>query len=260
MHLSITHKEKKQLFISLFHLLKSCCSITTIFFHKEKLYIQGMDPSHVCLFDISIFSDWFDSYKVEEHDNSQISINTSFLYTILSMTQEQQTIHLHYTGDTDIVKIDVMIDENSKGEFNKFFTLPLTEVETVLLEIPTVEYDAEFSIPSKKMNDLISQLSNFGAIINLQCSEEEVKIGAKDIGGEMMVHISMDDLTEYSISEGEELRLSYSLHYIHKMCVTTKLCQVINFSISRDYPLKIHYDIGNNSSVAFYIAPKIEDA
>jgi len=260
MHLSITHKEKKQLFISLFQLLKSCCSITTIFFHKEEMYIQGLDPSHVCLFDISIFNDWFDTYKVEETDNSQISINTSFFYTILSMTHDQQTIHLHYTGDTDIVKIELMSEENIKGEFNKFFTLPLAEVETVLLDIPTVEYDAEFTMSSKKMNDLISQLSNFGNIINLQCSEEEVKVGAKDISGEMMVHISMDDLTEYSISEGEELNLSYSLHYIHKMCVTTKLSQAINFSISRDYPLKIYYDIGNNSSVSFYIAPKIEDA
>jgi hypothetical protein len=42
------------------------------------------------------------------------------------------------------------------------------------------------------------------------------------------------------------------------MCITTKLSAEIEWSISADIPLKIKYDLGDNSSVMFFIAPKIE--
>ena len=259
MHLSISDYNKKSTFISLFQVLKSSSSLITIFFYKEKMYIQGMDPSHVCLFDISILSSWFDLYEIQGEDTITISVHSAFLYTILSMTEDKQTIHLCYQGDSDVMTIDLAVDESTKGEFNKFFTLPLVDAESNLLDIPLVDYDAEFTIHAKKMNELVSQLLNFGDIMNLKCSEETIHIGSKGVGGEMMVYIPMDDLTEFSISEGEEVCLSYSLHYIHKMCITTKLSSEVQFSISHNYPLRIQYDLGGGCSAAFYIAPKIED-
>jgi proliferating cell nuclear antigen PCNA len=244
MRLSISDIKKKQLFVSLFQVLKSCSSAITIFFHPEKIYIQGMDASHVCLLDTSI----------------TVSFHSTFFHTILSMVQEQQTIFIEYQEDADVILIQLIANvEETKGDFNKFFTLPLLDIDNNLLDIPVVEYDAEFTILAKKMGELVSQLSNFGDVINIKCNEEAIHVGTKGVGGEMMVHIPMDDLSEFSISEGDELCMSYSLHYIHKMCVTTKLSADIHFSISHEYPLKIHYDLGNDSSIAFYMAPKIED-
>ena len=55
MKLSINDKNKKDLFIALFQTLKNCSTIISIFFKKDHLFIQGMDKSHICLFDIKIF-------------------------------------------------------------------------------------------------------------------------------------------------------------------------------------------------------------
>ena len=255
MHLSISDKTKKDIFISLFQLLKSCSSVITICFNSDNMYIQGMDKAHVCLFDIKIFSNWFEKYETTDADNAKVCINTTFFHNILSMTQEQQSINIHYEGDPESIEIDLT---SAKGDFNKFFKLPLADLETELLGIPEVEYDAEFSINSKKMNEIVSQLSVFGDIMNLKCSEEKIEIISRGIGGEMMVNIPIDDLAEFSISEGDIIDISYSLNYIHKMCITTKLSSEIEFSISGELPLRIKYDLGNNSCVMFFIAPKIE--
>ena len=75
----------------------------------------------------------------------------------------------------------------------------------------------------------------------------------------MLVNIPIEDLTEYSIVEGEVINLSYSLSYINKMCLTNKLSNEIQFSISAEYPMKIRYDLGDDSSIVFYIAPKMND-
>lgn len=259
MHLSISDKTKKDIFISLFQLLKSCSSIVTICFNDEHMYIQGMDKAHVCLFDIKIVSSWFEKYEKGVEDSEKICINTQFLHNILSMTQEQHSICIHYEGDPETIEVDLTNDKNVKGEFNKYFKLPLTEFDSELMEIPTVEYDAEFLINSKKMNEIISQLSIFGDIMKMKCSEEKIEISSTGVGGEMMVNIPIDDLSEFSISEGDIIDISYSLNYIHKMCITTKLAPEIEFSISGQLPLRIKYDLGNNSYVMFFIAPKIED-
>jgi hypothetical protein len=42
------------------------------------------------------------------------------------------------------------------------------------------------------------------------------------------------------------------------MCVTNKLAHEITFGVSETFPMKISYDIGDASSVSFYLAPKIE--
>jgi hypothetical protein len=64
---------------------------------------------------------------------------------------------------------------------------------------------------------------------------------------------------EYSIIEGQVINLNYSLSYINKMCLTNKLSSEIQFSISAEYPMKISYDLGDDSSIVFYIAPKLAD-
>jgi proliferating cell nuclear antigen PCNA len=255
MLLTITEKTKKDIFISLFQLLKSASSTVTIIFLEDHAYIQGMDSSHVCLFDARIYNVWFDKYEILENDLKNVCLNTQILHTILSMSQEQDSITLHYDGQADSIEIDLT---NAKGEFNKYFKVPLIDMESDLLEIPSVDYDVEFSIKAKKMNELISQLSIFGDVIDIKCSEEKIDLISKGDGGEMLVNIPIDDLSEFSISEGQVIDISYSINYINKMCITTKLASEIEMSISDNMPLRIKYDLGNNSSVMFFLAPKVE--
>ena len=235
--------------------MKAASTSITIIFLEDHAYIQGMDSSHVCLFDARIYNVWFDKYEIQGDDLKNICVNSQILYNILSMSQEQDYITLHYEGAADSIEIDLT---NAKGEFNKYFKVPLIDMESDLLEIPNVDYDVEFSIKAKKMNELISQLATFGDVIDIKCSEDKIDLISKGDGGEMLVNIPINDLSEFSISEGQIIDISYSLNYINKMCITTKLSSEIEMSISDNMPLRIKYDLGNNSSVMFFLAPKVE--
>ena len=105
----------------------------------------------------------------------------------------------------------------------------------------------------------MGQLLQFGDTMNITCSEEKISLMATGECGEMLVNIPVDDLSEYAISEGEIIELSYSLTYVQKMCITHKLSNEIEFAVSANYPMKIKYDLGENSRVIFYIAPKIKE-
>jgi proliferating cell nuclear antigen len=159
--------------------------------------------------------------------------------------------------DTLHIKFDS--PDAKKGDFKKSFKMPLADYDYDEMHIPEVDYDAEFSLSSKQISEMFSQLSNFGSDIIIKCSEEDISLNTNGVTGEMRVDIPIDDLTSYSIVEGAEIKLTYSLAYMNKMCITNKLSTDIDFSLSNDRPMKIEYSLGEDSSMVFFIAPKVED-
>lgn len=260
MKIQINDKKKKDVFVSLFQILKNCSSIINITLENELFHIQGMDKSHICLFDAKINACWF--FKYEVNDIIHLSFDSSVFYSIISTKSDSQDVIIKMENENDdLLHIHFVPQENDckKGDFKKFFKMPLTEYEYQEMSIPVVEYDAEFSLSSKQISEMFSQLNNFGNDIIITCSEEDICLITNGITGEMMVDLPIDDLTSYSIIEGEKITLTYSLSYINKMCITNKLANDIDFSLSNNCPMKISYDLGENSLLQFYIAPKMND-
>ena len=302
MEFKISDKKKKDIFVSIFQVLKNCSSIISCTFEEEFLHIQGMDKSHVCLFDVKLNKTWFDNYIISE--KKTISFDSNIFHSIISTKSDNQSFIFKMDSDNeDTLHIDFVTEEKKNNEliegeekekentdkkekdkkkkedkkkekkvkklknsndkenkqFKKFFKLPLTENDYNELNIPVTEYDAEFTISSKNIDDIFTQLNLFGNDIIVNCSEENIYLNTNVVTGEMRVEIPIDDVSSYSIVEGEEIELTYSLIYLNKMCITNKLSEEVEFSLSGEFPMKILYPLGEDSSISFYMAPKISD-
>jgi DNA polymerase III sliding clamp (beta) subunit (PCNA family) len=76
----------------------------------------------------------------------------------------------------------------------------------------------------------------------------------------MLVDINIEDLTEYSITEGEEMKLSFSLSMLHNICMYNKISKEVEIHLTKNFPMKIVYSLGDNDACfTFYLAPKISD-
>lgn len=258
MKFTLDDKTKIDTLVAFFQLIKNCSSTIKIDFHSTHVFMQGMDKSHVCLFSSVIQSTWFTSYENEV--NTSVVLDTSSLYLILSRSQEQNILVFQYIDSTDKMEIHLLLNNNNtKGEYNRYFELPVLDVEQDTLGIPTFEYDADFSLKTKQLCDLTSQLILFGDILEIICDENTIDLKSTSENGNMKVTIPNDDLNEFSITEGETIELSYSLSYIHKMCLHTKLAKDVYVSLSKNYPIRIRYDLDNHGNIEFYVAPKMAD-
>lgn len=258
MKIQINDKKKKDVFVSAFQVLKNCSSLICAKFEAGRLHIQGMDKSHICLFDIKLDKTWFAKYDVPEV--ARICFDTNVFHSIISTKGENQDLLITMEdAGQDTLHINFESSDLKKGDFKKSFKMPLADYDYEEMHIPSVDYDAEFSLSSKQISEMFSQLSNFGSDIIIKCSEEDISLTTNCVTGEMRVDIPIDDLTSYSIVEGAEIKLTYSLAYMNKMCITNKLSTDINFSLSNDRPMKIQYSLGEDSSMVFFIAPKVED-
>jgi proliferating cell nuclear antigen len=259
MKIQISDKKKKEIFVSLFQVLKNCSTLISVSFDPEIAHIQGMDKSHICLFDVKLNKDWFTNYDITE--SIKICFDSNVFHSIISTKSENQDLVIIMDDNNkDILYINFESQTTThKGDFKKSFKMPLAEYEYEEMNIPTVDYDAEFSLSSKQITDMFSQLSNFGSDIIIKCSENDISLTTNGVTGEMRVDIPIDDLSSYSIIEGEEIILTYSLSYINKMCITNKLSNEVEFSLSNECPMKICYNLGDDSFMVFFIAPKMND-
>jgi proliferating cell nuclear antigen PCNA len=263
MKFSIENKTKLEMFVALFQLLKNWSTQLNLQFEPDQLYIQTMDKSHICLSNIVIKASWFSEYFVEEA--TSISVDTGSFATMMNYAVKHNKVDIIF-NDADKLFINLTSGTATAStagtvstNFDHFFELPLMDVEQENLSIPTVDYDVEFSMDSKKFSDLISELMVFGPNLNIICTEEVLEFNSSGDTGKLKVNIPIDSLNEFAISEGEKLDISYSLAHIGKMCLSTKLGGEIGVGISAEYPMSLKYSLGEESTVAFFVAPKIAD-
>jgi hypothetical protein len=96
--------------------------------------------------------------------------------------------------------------------------------------------------------------------MEIQCSEEKIMlVSHSQDQGKMFVEIKIDDVEGFAIEEGCSLELSYSLAYLHNICLYNKLSKAVELKFSADYPMQIVYPLGQDASVLFYLAPKINE-
>ena len=255
MEIQISDKKKKDIFVSIFQVLKNCSSLANIVFEPNFLHVQGMDKSHVCLFDVKINKNWFTKYNLTEV--IKICLDTSVFFSIISTKSDNQQLNIFFNSDNQDTLNIHFLPNGVKGEFKKRFKMSLVDYDYEELFVPNVDYDAELSLSSKQINEIFSQLNNFGDDITIECSENNVSLTTNGITGEMKVDIQIEDLNSFAIVEDEEVTINYSLSYINKMCITNKLSNDIEISLSKTYPMRISYDLGDDSFMVFYIAPKI---
>ena len=258
----VEEKEKKAFFISVIQQLKVFTKTLCLFFNDDYLYIQGMDTSHVCLYEAKLVDTWFHFYQKSETDHGMICLNPTTLALILSMAEDGYSIVFEYENepselDIHICKIENKVEGVKSTNYDKHFSLPLIDYEAELLAIPECEYDIQFSLPAKKICEIVSQLAIFGDELKMNITEEIVLSTSGDLG-EMKVNISYDDLTEFIMNEGGEYTAAFGLQYVHKYCLTSKLLNEIHFSLSKDFPMRIQYKLDDNY-IMFFIAPKIDD-
>lgn len=268
MNILITNKDKAKAFTSMFQNMKLFCEHINLMFEPTRLYAQGMDSSQISVFEVYIPADWFDEYKQES--SCVLGVNTQLFYRILNTREEGQQISIQYNEATTSDKL--FLHFASEKTFDKHFELPLIELDSEMMEIPSADYQAEFSLASNNFSNIIGQLKQFGADLHIRCNEDELRLTAKsNESGNMSVVIPIDDLTLFAINEGETINMSFSLTHLHNICAFHKVCESINIKISENYPLKSTYLLEPTSGgdddddetlkarIVVYLAPRVSD-
>ena len=266
MELVLTNKQKINQFSLIFKNLKNISTDVEMHVQEKRIYIQGMDSGHVCLFEIEIKSFWFNEYKFDGVD-LRLGINCELIHKIINCKDDNQNIRLK-TDDVDKLNIILYPSEGQSG-ITKEFELTLMDIDQELLEVPIVDYDADIEILSSDLANIVTQLSLFGKDLTVNCGEKIIFKGSGEQGS-MNAIIEEDQICMYAIAEDTNVNLSFSMDYLVKMVAFSKLNAVTKIHFGTEYPMKLQYDLDfpmdddNDDDevqnyIRFFLAPKIED-
>ena len=226
--------------------------------HKEErgLHMQGMDSSHVCMFDIVLTPKWFTTYEEDDEDVEMISVPARIFNKVLSTYNKDQHIVIEISTNGDKLNMEFT---GGKTSCDKYFEIPLVHLEQELMNIPQEESQADIVMTSKKLTDLVSQFEIFDQVLSFQMSEEKVLMKAEGTEGSMIAKLSLEDeqLIDYCIEEELELNVSFSLNYVKRMTGFSKVASEVTLGLSAERPMFMIYDLGNSSSLRLVLAPKI---
>lgn len=283
MDFKITDESKIETFTTIFQNIKGIAEYIVLYFSDERLFIQTMDPSKVSVLEVSIRSSWFNFYSCQ-YENVKIGINTNVLYKILSSKEKSQAIHFEYNmedGNEDTLVVNMLSTtaataedvprtedptkaiKNNKSVYDRYFEVPLINLENDIMEIPNIDYEAEISLPSVNFAILIHQLKGFGDVLNIQCNENDIQFISKSVeNGSMRVEIKIEELTGFSIIEGETINVLFGLSYLNTISSYCKISKIVELKIRRNYPIRIDYMFGEGEqegSVKYFLSPKLGD-
>ena len=271
MKLIINDLRKADQLITIFKHLKSFSPHLSLYFDSDKLYAQGMDDSHVALFELNIHNSWFDEYEFESGDAKNIAITSQCLFKALNMREDNQSIHISYEGDPD--KIKISFESDKKEEFNKYFELTLIDLDAELMDLSNHDSQVDMEWPAKQYSTFIEQLFKFHTNVTIECSETNILYEARGDEGLMRVNTDIDDLIEYAIEEDKVMKQCFSLQHLSMITQFHKLSNNVFIGLCDDSPMLLKYSLDSQPSnekdeedeedegnyIKFYLAPKMED-
>lgn len=236
----------------LFQNIKTFADDVVIHFGPEGLYMQGMDASMCCCFELKLPVPWFESYEGADEE-FHVGLATGVLQKILAVHRDSQKIVLSVTPKSDVLDISFTGGTNV---LDTFFEIPLIDIEQEIIQFEPYESEVDLTIGSDKLSELVSQLKMFDDRMRIKFTDEAVVVESKGVEGSMRADITANDVLEYAIGEGVAFDQEYSLEFMAMMGVFKKLNPEFVIQFHRERPMEGRYDF-DDGFMKFFLAPKL---
>ena len=263
-----------------FKSIEEIIDILTIIIDINGLSIQTMDNSHISVIDSFIDREEFSSYNYNANSKTiMIGINLKQLCKILSVTDKLDTLLLSLDKDLDKL---TLVFENiyRKSEFN----IRLIDTDSNTLDIPSLDYEQEIDISFNRFSKLCQEINivksetikfdinanektidiygdgDFGCIkttLKENLKTNNKKFIVKKEGDKILLNKKIEDYKVYPFRN--TFNIEFCIRKLESILKIGSLCTKLLINLSENNPMKLEFNISDNSYLHYYIAPKIVD-
>lgn len=258
----LINNEKANQFISIIKTLKLFNDYISFFFNSDKLYIQGMDSSHICLYEVNIDKDWFDEYNYSSNESQIIvSCMSNIINKILNLYKTNETLVIGFNDDNmDNIFINMIINNDNNLTNNKEFEINCIDIDFESLSPDEIDYDIDLYFTSKEFSNYCNELMNFGEELQIFCYNNLIKLKSNNNESSMVQNIDMNLILKYDAIDDFKIYNKFQINYINYICNLQKAFSQIKISVQYGLPINIFFNTDDELlNVRFFLAPKVED-
>lgn len=252
-------------FKGIVELLSHITETITFHFTENGMNIQAMDPSHISLIYIELFIDQFTNLDVPKPFT--ISLATTTLKPIVRSIRDTDVVSLKVKEQSAIV--DIILDD---GDNRNKYSLQQLYVDIESLDITSHDISSNLIITNRiGFSKILSDIKNTDANeIILHVDNTNVSITAQSEMLSLKIKPSSEVMKVHKITACEPTTLKFNTKHILNIPKILAICKPkINIFLDNESPLLVQVSLvsdsdkksdGIDSSIRYYIAPKIDDS
>jgi proliferating cell nuclear antigen len=209
--------------------------------------LVAMDPANVAMVVFKLLSSCFTEYDVKQEQ--EIALNLGNLKQILRRAKPTDVLTLEL--DDNRLKIQL------RGASTRTFSLPIIELEEKEQKVPQLEFPVCIKTTADVLNDAIEDVDIIAESVALQAESTKLIIQAEGDLSKAHIEIGADEVTK--IDAKNSAKSKYSIEYLKKMVLGSKIANDITIQFNKDYPLKIDFIEMDKVLLSFILAPRVEN-
>ena len=213
---------------------------------KESIELVAMDPANVAMVIFKLLSSAFVDYEVKEE--MTIAINLNDFKQVLRRVKAEDNLTMEVISN----KFKITL----KGRQTRTFNLPLIELEEKEQKIPELNFKAKVTTDASIITDAIEDMDIIGESVVFTVDKKAINVSSASELTDANVEIKKSDTTK--IDTPEKIKAKYSLEYLKKMILGSKLAKDVTINFSKDYPLKLDYLVVDKLQLSFILAPRVD--
>jgi len=212
--------------------------------------LVAMDPANVAMVIYKLLSSCFVEYNIE--GESELCVNLNNLKQILRRAKSNDTLTLEVGVDN---KLHVIMKSNTTRKFS----LPIIEMEDKEQKVPELTFPVIIETDTALITDAIEDVSVVSESMSLVCEPTKLTIKGEGDISKAQVEIPGDETTVITNDDSDPVKSKYSVEYLKKMMMGSKLTDKVKLLFDKDYPLKIDFTEVDKVQLSFILAPRVEN-
>ena len=212
----------------------------------DGIELLAMDPAAAAMVWFRLLPAAFLEYTVERP--VELGLNLMSLKQILKRAKPSDSVLLELEGDR--LKIEL------RGSSTRTFSLPLIDIEAKELKMPELAFSTTIRTSAAALNEAVEDADIVADVVIFQAEKGKLMLLAEGDGSHAKVELAEDTSVEL---QTEHAAAKYSLDYLKKMIISTKLCDEVLIRFAQNYPMRLDYRAVDKFALSFILAPRLED-
>ena len=137
--------------------------------------------------------------------------------------------------------------------------LPLIDVEDREQKVPDLSFPLSIKTTSSILSDAVDDVDIFAESVSFSAEPSKLSVQAEGDLSKAHIEIHKDDDTAIEHTGSEKITSKYSIEYLKKMVVGSKIANDVTISFNKDYPLKLEFKEVDKVLLSFILAPRVEN-
>ena len=230
--------------------LKDIINDVNIKFYKDSIKIISVDGSKNAIVFLKLDKEKFEKFEVQE--NFTAGLNMTSLFKIIKCMKNNDSIRFFINKNTN-TKLNIQIENKEKKTIINS-NMKLLDIDDQHLEIPDIEFDCVYNMPSNDFQSHIRDLSIITSKVSITSDNGKIIFKGEGDFADRIIEVGENNGIKNMVATG-----IFNIKYLLLFTKSTNLCTTVEIYLKNKFPLVLVYNVANLGKLKYILSPLIED-